>query len=281
MDLSSFGVRTINNATSDIQINSLYKPDFKRHDLVNNQTNLDKKYGYHYKKGIGYFEMHEGKILDGVRICRDQEEYIRVLLNYPMGCLMYQKGFYVLHGSVVRVKGKTLLFCGPSGSGKSSISAALINTGSKLISEDTVVIDFNNSGEAIVKPSYPWIKLSEEVNQELSFSKKEGQIFKLETNQRRGHIIPLSKFDKERSIDYCFFLDWGNKTIIEEVENSSAFNLIMNSCLTIFPFSQEKEEQLFLFSTKLLNQTKNYKFSLTKDVSSLKTSCNKILDFLE
>ena len=64
------------------------------------------------------------------------------MLHIPLACLMYQRGFHVLHGSAINYKNKTYLFIGRSGVGKSYIASEIIKLGGKLISEDICVIDF-------------------------------------------------------------------------------------------------------------------------------------------
>jgi len=73
--------------------------------------------------------------------------------------LLYQRGHFLLHGGVAAVGGAGVAFIGFSGSGKSSLAAALYANGHRVLADDTVVVSFESS--PLVVPSFPWLKLTE------------------------------------------------------------------------------------------------------------------------
>lgn len=56
------------------------------------------------------------------------------------GILFHQRGRLVLHGTAVRIKGRTAVLVGPSGTGKSTLAAALLGRGGTLVTEDVAPI---------------------------------------------------------------------------------------------------------------------------------------------
>jgi hypothetical protein len=78
-----------------------------------------------------------------------------------MTVLLYQRNMFVLHGSAVEIDGSAITFIGDSGSGKSSIAAALTARGHAILTDDVIAISFD-SGAVNVQPGIPQLKLSAE-----------------------------------------------------------------------------------------------------------------------
>jgi len=84
------------------------------------------------------------------------EASVRVfLLGSAFGALLLQRGLFVLHGNAIEIDGQCLICVGPSGIGKSTLTAAFIKRGCRVLADDVVPID--NEGVAI--PGFPRIKL--------------------------------------------------------------------------------------------------------------------------
>jgi hypothetical protein len=75
-----------------------------------------------------------------------------------LGVILTQRGRFVLHASTVAVDGKAVAFFGPSGRGKSTLTAALTRAGHPLIADDMTVIETTND-TPIVQPGFPRLKL--------------------------------------------------------------------------------------------------------------------------
>ena len=75
-----------------------------------------------------------------------------------LGVILAQRGKFVLHASTVSIDGRAVAFSGPSGRGKSTLSAALAHAGHPLIADDMTVIDTARE-RPIVQPGFPRVKL--------------------------------------------------------------------------------------------------------------------------
>lgn len=68
------------------------------------------------------------------------------------GFLMHQRGAVVLHASAVAIKDRAMLFCGPSGMGKSTLAAALCQRGRALLADDFCALHFDDAGVPAIHP---------------------------------------------------------------------------------------------------------------------------------
>ncbi len=112
-------------------------------------------------------DVGEYRILNGERIAifpapDVPDARLRVfLMGSALAALAVQRGLLFLHGSAVRLAGRTIALCGPAGSGKSSLAAALLARGASFVCDDLGRFDVD-AGRAVVYPSTPRLKLSPE-----------------------------------------------------------------------------------------------------------------------
>lgn len=75
-----------------------------------------------------------------------------------MACLLQQRGYYVLHASVVEIGRHGIAFLGHVGAGKSSLAAALHARGHAVVTDDNAVIELS-CHEPLVIPAFPSVKV--------------------------------------------------------------------------------------------------------------------------
>lgn len=106
------------------------------------------------------------EVRNGERISFDApsgvpDEVLRhIVLGPGMHHLLHQRGRFVLHASVVEIDGRAVAFTGPAGRGKTTMAAACLLAGHRVISDDVAAIEWRD-GEPVVRRGYPWIKLDE------------------------------------------------------------------------------------------------------------------------
>ncbi|HEY7950846.1 MAG TPA: hypothetical protein VID51_08445 [Solirubrobacterales bacterium] len=78
----------------------------------------------------------------------DDDEALREhrIVSSAVCTLLAMRSDLALHASAVAVKGRTVLFCGPSGRGKSTLALALGEAGNEVLSEDGVSISIGPEG---------------------------------------------------------------------------------------------------------------------------------------
>ncbi len=231
------------------------------HDYVNNQTMVNISEGYYYRENIGFFEFIAG---DEIRVFVDCHElnpdFIRNVLNYPISCAFYQKNIFSLHASAVAFQDKVIIFPGSALTGKSSIAAYFLKNGGQLVTEDIAVVEVLNN-RAYVRSSYPFIKLSESANTELSFSSSRGISLQTDRNERRGFLLNETSFAGKRvPADYCVFLEYGDRESVEPLNFSEATLKLVSSSLNIYPPKITTQKKLFHWSANLARYLKIIRF---------------------
>ena len=74
------------------------------------------------------------------------------VLGTVFGILLHQRRQIVLHASAVLAGGKAILFCGKSGTGKSTLAAALSQRGYRLLTDDVCAISIDTQGAHLGTP---------------------------------------------------------------------------------------------------------------------------------
>ena len=86
------------------------------------------------------------------------EEAVPFLMSSVFACLLQQRGMLTLHASAIKTPQGAVLFMGGSGSGKSTIAAALNQRTFPLISDDISPV-VEEQGRLVVVPGYKGLRL--------------------------------------------------------------------------------------------------------------------------
>lgn len=90
------------------------------------------------------------------------------LLSSPMGALLHQRGYLVLHGNCIDTRDGGVIFVGNSGAGKSTLAMNFLQDGYTIFSDDICAIDVE---KAKIYPSYPFIRLCDDALDKLNIDK--------------------------------------------------------------------------------------------------------------
>lgn len=92
---------------------------------------------------------------DRISICPAPDMPVEDVLVFATGtgmsAILYQRGAMLLHASAVACNGRAYLFCGPSGVGKSTLSAALCRAGCDFLSDDLCAVVQQVGGPPMVE----------------------------------------------------------------------------------------------------------------------------------
>jgi HPr Serine kinase C-terminal domain len=116
---------------------------------------------------VGVITVRGGSRIDVRPIAGVQARSIRLAVLGPaMGVLLQQRGFLVLHASVVDIGGRAVAFLGASGWGKSTMAAALHARGHRLVADDLAAVRIGRDGPE-VHSGFPQMKLWPDAVREL------------------------------------------------------------------------------------------------------------------
>lgn len=87
-----------------------------------------------------------------------------------LAAALHQRGYFVMHSSVVKIAGQAVALIGPAGAGKSSTAAALHARGHAVVADDNAAIDQRAASPCVV-PGFPTLKLYPDVAVFLGFER--------------------------------------------------------------------------------------------------------------
>lgn len=119
----------------------------------------------------GKFYIKDGNtiIIEPIKNC-DYQHLKAYLLSRSFAILMFQRNTIALHGSSIIFNDKAYVFCGQSGAGKSSLSAALTLKGYDLLSDDLSVLSFDKNNKPYIHSGFSHNKLCIDTIKHLSIS---------------------------------------------------------------------------------------------------------------
>ncbi len=103
-----------------------------------------------------------------------QPSYLQAyILGFGMAMLGLQRGELAIHCSAVADEKGAVLIAGESGAGKSTVTAAFLERGYRLMADDMAFVQTIKNGPAMVKPAFPFQKLCRNVALEKGYSLEE------------------------------------------------------------------------------------------------------------
>lgn len=182
------------------------------------------------------------------------------LLGTAFGVLLHQRNSLVLHASAVSHDGRAIALCGPSGVGKSTLSAALCQAGCDFISDDVSVVSFEN-GQPMVLPDSRQHRLWRDTIEKFSLADRKGiavreSIEKYHVEPAcKGDAMPVAKIIVLRQSEFP-----KTSPVIEPLSLSDAAALLRADVYrSRLAASMGRNEALFSQIARLLSQVKVYR----------------------
>ena len=210
-----------------------------------------------YREKTASFTITKGSIIDIQPFTDDNSRIAHALLNAPLGYCLYQRGFFVLHGSSIAIKNKAAIFLGLSGSGKSTLSTYFCKKNNfRFITEDISKIEFLNN-DMFVSQSHQLVKLDKNISNIFKLHK----VASIESDRlgRSYYKISNSKITKTK-IAVCYFLTWGETFSIKRLKGISLLNAIQSSALSAHPIDSciPSSKQFMKHFDKFINKISVY-----------------------
>lgn len=109
------------------------------------------------------------------------------ITSEALGLILFQKGYFLLHGSAIQINNKGIVFVGEPGAGKSTTVAAFANRSVRIMSDDLVCIRVNEAGKPSLVPAFSQIKIWEKSVEGLQIPKGELDMVREGANKFSWH----------------------------------------------------------------------------------------------
>jgi hypothetical protein len=192
------------------------------------------------------------------------------ILSEALGLILYQRGFFLLHASAVKIDEQVVIFAGCPGAGKSTTAAAFAQCGYTVLGDDMVAISLNSKGKAMVYPAFPQIKIWPATVKGLGYN--QSNLPPLFSGSRKRVIQNKENFpDKPFPLAHIFIVEDGAEFKITKMLGTEAFL----SLARFFPLPSGilegvAREQHFQECIQLANQADIWKLENPKDFRVLK-----------
>lgn len=155
--------------------------------------------------GVVRMMMHGGDTLTyAVESGAASEEVAIFLTGTGIGILLHQRRAVVLHASAVRVGDHAVLFCGPSGEGKSTLAAALCEAGHDLVADDFCRLELHEGAAPLVHPDGRQMRLWEDATEGLGIAGRRGA--RVRAAIRKFYVAPRAVTDRPLPIGAIYAL---------------------------------------------------------------------------
>ena len=189
----------------------------------------DNKIWFHINDIATYCVSNGNKV--EVELCDNAD--MKLMKIYVMcsclGFIMLQKKMVAIHGGVIEIDNKAVIFTGDRGAGKSTLTTALREKGYKFISDDVAGIKIDKV--PYVMPGFPYQQLCESAMDKIGYDKEKHTSFM--SDKEVKYVVPaLDEFVYEgRELVSIVKLTVGDveEVTIEELRGSEKLNNIIEN----------------------------------------------------
>jgi hypothetical protein len=171
--------------------------------------------------------------------------------------LLYQRGIYSMHASAIQTERGAVLFCGPSGNGKSTLLAAFVLKDYPMLADDVAGIRLEDGEPPQVIPAYPRLKLWPDMISELGIP--EEKLHRLrDKNEKKGLYLPEQYTQKLVPLAAIYNLRTHNKNevLLEPLADSDrVLNVIGNTAWRMLAEGSGQAQMLFQSALQIARGT--------------------------
>tara|TARA_B100000963_G_scaffold354768_1_gene371828 strand:+ start:9165 stop:9941 length:777 start_codon:yes stop_codon:yes gene_type:complete len=192
------------------------------------------------------------------------------ILHQALPNLLFQREFFILHGSAFEFKDRSIILMGTSGSGKSE-SLNVIKNHNRVISDDIIALKFSEN-KTICYPGLSVLCIRNN-NSERPLEDRRNRALEILAD----NVMVQNKLN----VTDIFYLNWGSENNIYKIDGiKSVKQIILNSFRPIPTGDCKKSEKFYLSSiSSLVKDTDQYIFE--RKEGSVQHSILKLYEFLE
>lgn len=145
------------------------------------------------------------------------DDILVFLMGSAMGALLHQRRILALHAGAIVVNGKSVIFAGPSGIGKSTLIAGLHRRGYHFLADDVCAVMIHNGRPAVI-PGFPRLKLWTDILKKLDTDKNELKSIRSGKNLEKYYLPVENIQENPISVHSLFILETINTDRMEIIE---------------------------------------------------------------
>ncbi|KFJ42946.1 serine/threonine protein kinase [Francisella philomiragia] len=250
----------------------------QEHINSNKHTIVEPNNIWLYIKDNAWIHITDGKYIT-VELLKDADlqTVCLYLFGSGIGALVHQQGKTVIHGNSLEVDGKSIVFTGDSGAGKSTISTALYERGYSFLADDLAVI--NEKLE--VEPGIPRLKVWQDTADNLNINTENLDRIRLLVN-KYSYPITENICTQPRRVRLIFLLENHdvNSFKIEEIRGIAKLNeLQKHTYRKFYVKGMGYQQQFFELTSNLAKNTTLYK--ITRPANKYGFQVDKLIDIVE
>jgi hypothetical protein len=227
-------------------------------------------------EGAGRVLVEEGSRMTVEPAADADSALLRVLLLGPgLDALLHQRGLFLLHACGVVIGQSGIAVVGSSGRGKSTLAAALLKRGHRVLADDTVAIRFTEVDEAMALPGLQQVKLwpdsieaiGERPEEHARVIDQEEKRFRPITEKFSEHPVPLRRI---------YLLADGESQKLEALEPQEAFLELIRHSARIQQLYRVEASNHLRQCSKLVSRVMIMRLSRPFDLSGLSSLADLI-----
>jgi hypothetical protein len=244
--------------------------------------------GTTYLRWRGLFEFlisRDGQRIHYRRLDRATRESFSVyLLGQALSCSLLAFGAEPLHGTVVVIDGHAIALVGDCGRGKSTLAAAFLARGFRILTDDVMVVAKRRGGW-VVQPGIPRLKLFPAAAAALLGERAKGRpmnhattkvVLPLGAGEIVGHPVPLTALyvlsepvDRTRGRSLA--------VRVEPLSDRQAFFEVIRAAFNLFVLDRSRFANQFAFANRIVATVPVRRLIYPRRFSSLPAVCDAIL----
>jgi hypothetical protein len=225
---------------------------------------------------VGTFLVHDGNEVIVEPEPNVTADDLQPFLTGPvLSVLLHQRGLFVLHASAVVIDGAAVAFLGAKGDGKSTLAAHLQVRGHRLIGDDIVPVDLQNSF-ALVASGFPRIKLYNDSIMAVGHDPSNFP-FIHRFVEKRSFQYPDNFSTEPISLHSLYILSEGDKVSLERQGQASTFiEITRHTYMNRYLKALGGESEHFEHCRKLIQKLPVWKLNRPRDFKAMDEVCEMI-----
>lgn len=237
--------------------------------ILNNGFQLD-------WKEHGVFQIENGNAIYYNEQAQASPLFKHLIVNEPMAGVFFQRDFYLSHSSAALMpNGKVMMIFGEPGAGKSTTLALFVKHGGKVISDEFVMIKFNDKNEPVVCPFVPVLRLWGDAARHFNF---------IAENDGLKHEIKTDPVDPYQAYPLAGFIylqksTLPEKLIVNKQKNADAhLSLIRSFPMPVSLLTAEEVSKRFDQATQIIKHSDA--FLIKRNDNSMNEMERFVIDYL-